>query len=322
MAMPKILRDIIETKTQSITATSATVSNGSIVVELPVSVDTGSIIKFTSPCACESITNGLVIEGTNYSISDALGNPLASVNGVWKSGAQLSMLLDCVNHIAYLQNGTPTASQIPLSEELATALGLDPDTATVEEALTAMGDGTITIDFIIPASGWVGSTQTITIDEILGADQTGILGLAPSCTDEQEEAAANASISIVSQAKGSITIEADGTIPTIDIPASIILVSPATKSEELPVVTVYVPTNWIEDTDNGNYYQTVNASGVSGTKSVNADIILGNNAEENEALESAWSCIKRITTADGSVTLRTGKVAPEIAFTMQLKEVK
>lgn len=86
--------------------------------------------------------------------------------------------------------------------------------------------------------------------------------------------------------------------------------------------TVEVPVSWTADTANGNFYQSVAVTGVLSVDNPTVDIVLGSNATTNEDLKDAWSLIDRVVTYDGAVTLITGKEAPSIAFTMQIKVVR
>ena len=104
MAFPKLLRDIREVRDESITATSAILESGSVILELPTEVTTGSVVKFTSPCGCNRITTGITIDGMTYVLVDALNNPLTEKEGYWDANAQISVVIDAVNQKAYVQN--------------------------------------------------------------------------------------------------------------------------------------------------------------------------------------------------------------------------
>lgn len=92
--------------TQEVIATTATLSGGSIVLTLPRTVDTGTLVKFSAPCACESVTNGIVIDGATYSIVDAAGNTADMLGRVWEDGALVSVLMDVESQKAYIQNAS------------------------------------------------------------------------------------------------------------------------------------------------------------------------------------------------------------------------
>ena len=77
-----------------------------------------------------------------------------------------------------------------------------------------------------------------------------------------------------------------------------------------------VSTSWAS-----NNTQTVSVSGILATDNPVVDVVLGSDADANEAYLEAWGMVNRIVTADGSVTLYATDV-PETAFTIQLKVVR
>lgn len=94
-----------------------------------------------------------------------------------------------------------------------------------EELLTALGekcDASNAVATTLTAAGWSNGQQTLAITG-LGATQNGVIGLSQSITDEQLSAASEAEMYICGQASGSVTIAANGTIPTCDIPVVVIL---------------------------------------------------------------------------------------------------
>lgn len=74
----------------------------------------GQFVTFTAPCGCDSVDNGLVINGETYALVDAKGNTKAGVANTWTSGSKVAVVLDVTNKKAYIQNGIPTASDIGL----------------------------------------------------------------------------------------------------------------------------------------------------------------------------------------------------------------
>lgn len=74
-----------------------------------------------------------------------------------------------------------------------------------------------TVPATLTASGWSGSTQTVSISAIT-ANVDGDVGLAPTATADQVTAAASAMLLSTAQAAGSITITAFGEVPSVDIP--------------------------------------------------------------------------------------------------------
>lgn len=96
-----------EPPVQEAIAASATMADGSIVLTLPAPVDTGTLVKFSAPCACESVTGGIVIDGVTYSVVDATGQFVAGIAGTWASGAQVAVIIDNEKSKAYLQGTAP-----------------------------------------------------------------------------------------------------------------------------------------------------------------------------------------------------------------------
>lgn len=86
--------------------------------------------------------------------------------------------------------------------------------------------------------------------------------------------------------------------------------------------TATVTTTWTEDTTNGGYTQTVAVAGILSTDNPIADVVLGTDADANEAYLEAWGLVTRIATAADSITLYANGDAPETAFTIQLKAVR
>lgn len=72
------------------------------------------------------------------------------------------------------------------------------------------------------ASGWSGTTQTISVTGMTEG-QNGIIGIAPGATQGQVESLGGAGLYIKAQANESLTVEATGDVPTIDIPVAIVL---------------------------------------------------------------------------------------------------
>ena len=95
------LRDAQKTKT----ATSAKLVDGSIVVELPEGgVCSCTTVKFISPCDCDAVTGGLVIDGVTYTLVDSLGNCITGKGGYWAANANIAVMIDKDNAKAYVLN--------------------------------------------------------------------------------------------------------------------------------------------------------------------------------------------------------------------------
>lgn len=74
----------------------------------------------------------------------------------------------------------------------------------------------------LSAPAWADAVQTVSISG-LSATANGTVGLADNLTDEQISAAVAAGIIKTAQATGSITVRATGTVPTVDIPISVVV---------------------------------------------------------------------------------------------------
>ena len=74
----------------------------------------------------------------------------------------------------------------------------------------------------LSSSGWTSGQQTVAVSG-LGAVQDGFAQIAQSATDAQRTAARDAVLSITGQTANQLTISADGEIPTVDIPITVVL---------------------------------------------------------------------------------------------------
>lgn len=74
----------------------------------------------------------------------------------------------------------------------------------------------------LAAASWNNGSQTVSFTG-LTANQNAVIGLAQTSTVEQDTAAAKAKLKVTAQAAGSVTVAANGTVPTVDIPLALIL---------------------------------------------------------------------------------------------------
>lgn len=63
----------------------------------------GKQLSFRAPCSSID-TDGLLINNVEYTLVDADGNNIAGTANLWNSGAMVSVILDTVNTLAYIQN--------------------------------------------------------------------------------------------------------------------------------------------------------------------------------------------------------------------------
>lgn len=91
----------------SVTADSATLSAGSVVLGIPAEATHGMTIKFLSPCNSEDITVGVVVEGSTYEWRDTLGEDITGMEGLFTEDSMVGIILDRENIIAYLATAAP-----------------------------------------------------------------------------------------------------------------------------------------------------------------------------------------------------------------------
>ena len=91
----------------SVTADSAALTAGSVVLGIPAEATHGMTIKFLSPCNSEDITVGVVVEGSTYEWRDTLGEDITGMEGLFTEGAMVGVILDRENIIAYLATAAP-----------------------------------------------------------------------------------------------------------------------------------------------------------------------------------------------------------------------
>lgn len=96
------------------------------------------------------------------------------------------------------------------------------DTALGEKAQTS-----VSVSAILLASAWSGVdspfTQVIAVEGLKSADQNGSVSVAQNATFEQRQAARMADLCVTGQEEGFLTISADGEMPDLDIPVTIVL---------------------------------------------------------------------------------------------------
>lgn len=96
----------------------------------------------------------------------------------------------------------------------------------IDNALGEKANSSVAIYTTLLASAWAGVNAPFTQElavEGLTASQNGVIDVAHDATTLQREIAREATLSVVGQADGTLTIAADGELPTSDIPVYIIL---------------------------------------------------------------------------------------------------
>ena len=100
---------------QEVIATASRIAEGSIVLELPRQVDTGTLVKFDAPCDCSAVTGGIVIDGVTYLVVDSNDKVVTGVAGAWVSGAKVAVIIDKEDGFAYIQGAAPLPNLIETS---------------------------------------------------------------------------------------------------------------------------------------------------------------------------------------------------------------
>lgn len=102
----------------------------------------------------------------------------------------------------------------------------DSNMTKIDTALFGKAAHSRAVEITLAADGWTGDaapfSQQVSVSD-LAADANGSIAIASTATAEQRAAVRNAQISIASQAEGTLTLNCDGTKPTVDIPAVVIL---------------------------------------------------------------------------------------------------
>lgn len=96
----------------------------------------------------------------------------------------------------------------------------------IDAALGGKAEKSVTIQSSLLASDWI-NVDTYFIQELsiedISKDTNGIIDVSQNATVEQMDSAQNAKLSIIAQGDGYLTIAANGELPIVDIPVTIIL---------------------------------------------------------------------------------------------------
>ena len=102
----------------------------------------------------------------------------------------------------------------------------DSNMQKIDTALSEKAEASVLVTATLSTDAWecdsAPYTQTLDV-EGLTADQNGNIFLAQNATSDERAAAVVARLSVTGQAEGQLTITADGTKPSMDIPVGIIL---------------------------------------------------------------------------------------------------
>lgn len=129
---------------------------------------------------------------------------------------------------AAMVNGHTVDSNVPsnatfISRDAANG-GTDLSLVTTGEKYEWNKQASSVISVTLDASSWSVGTYTVT-NSAITATCNGYIGLSSSATATQRKACRDAMMTITAQAAGSLTLTADGTVPTVDVPIDIILIT-------------------------------------------------------------------------------------------------
>ena len=105
-----------------ITATSAALTAGSIVLTVPAEIKQGTIVKFTAPCDSSDVTVGVVMEDILYEWRNTLGEDISGMDSLFTADAMVALLADRENVTAYIVNAASGRGYIQYSGSMPTPL--------------------------------------------------------------------------------------------------------------------------------------------------------------------------------------------------------
>ena len=82
-----------------------------------------------------------------------------------------------------------------------------------------------------------------------------------------------------------------------------------------------ISTNW-ETGESGEYVQTIEVSGILASDNPVVDVVLDASKDTAPRQLEDWSCVSKIETSDGSITVTCLEEAPTVALPIQLKVVR
>lgn len=187
------------------------------------SVVDGQSLTFKAPCDGAAVT-GITIGSTTYTFKDAHRNDLGGMGNLFLTGAYVKVVLDTTNNYAYIQNADTNKylenNKVPTTRKVnGKALSADITLTAADVNAAAKSSS---VEVTLTSSAWSSGAQTVSVTG-LGATQNGVVGVSKSATANQREAARAAALSVTAQAAGSLTITADGDVPTVNIPLTVTL---------------------------------------------------------------------------------------------------
>lgn len=103
----------------------------------------------------------------------------------------------------------------------------DSNMVKIDAALGEKAKSSVSINLVLSASNWTGAdtpfTQEIAVNG-LTATNNGNISIAHSATMEQRTAARDAMLAITGQQDGKLIVSADGELPEVDIPVTVIII--------------------------------------------------------------------------------------------------
>lgn len=116
---------------------------------------------------------------------------------------------------------TPAKDQIVVDPKQHMYVDFQEGNEIVRRVIKSPGTA-VSSTYTLSSGSWSNKTYTLSVSG-LTATQDGVIGISKTATQTQADAARDAFIRISGQAAGSITLTADGDVPTVDIPVDLIL---------------------------------------------------------------------------------------------------
>lgn len=110
MSKPKLLavldnRTVDSTYTRLNNPVTVVRDHTSLQVQESIELSDKSILTFEAPCDCTKIDT-MVVNGTTYQLTDALGDNISTIGSVFAEGSTVSVVVDTTKCTAYLMNAS------------------------------------------------------------------------------------------------------------------------------------------------------------------------------------------------------------------------